>query len=92
MESTYYHFLTFDLGGRFEVRSVATQGRTNSREYVTEYIVQYSDDGEGWKSFTDTNGEVEVLLSYTSKSIQIILVLTTALATHYTRVTFHLGQ
>lgn len=68
MESTYYHFLTFDLGGRFEVRSVATQGRSHSNEYVTEYVVQFSDDGEAWRSFTDTRGEVQVLTFFYSSA------------------------
>lgn len=43
------------------MRAISTKGRAKSGEYVTEYIVQYSDDGEGWKSFTDTQGEVQVL-------------------------------
>lgn len=58
--STYYHFLVIDLGGRREVRSIGTQGRANTLQFVTEYIVQFSDDGEGWRSFTDAAGETEV--------------------------------
>ncbi|XP_049821647.1 neurexin-4 isoform X1 [Aethina tumida] len=59
-ESTYFHFLTISLGGRFEIRSIATQGRSGTREFVTEYVVQFSDDGEGWRSFTDSQGETEM--------------------------------
>lgn len=59
-ESTYFQFLTIDLGGRKEVRSIVTQGRASTLQYVTEYIVQFSDDGEGWRSFTDSMGETEV--------------------------------
>lgn len=62
-ESTYSHFLTMDLGDLFEIRSISTQGRKGSSEFVTEYIVQFSDDGEAWRSFTDAQGENEVLLS-----------------------------
>jgi hypothetical protein len=51
-----------DLGGSYEIRSISTQGRRGSIEFVTEYIVQFSDDGEAWRSFTDTQGETEVLL------------------------------
>lgn len=39
---------------------MATQGRASTLEYVTEYIVQYSDDGELWKSVTDPLGDIEV--------------------------------
>lgn len=62
VESTYYQFLTIDLGGRKEVRKLITKGRPKIPEYVTEYIVQYSDDGEGWRSVTDSMGETEVRL------------------------------
>lgn len=58
--SDYFQFLTMDLGGRYEIRSIATQGRSRSSSYVTEYIVQISDDGEGWRSVTDPHGEAEV--------------------------------
>lgn len=53
-----------DLGGYREIRSITTQGRAGFNEFVTEYIVQYSDDGEGWRSFSDSQGEVKVLLTY----------------------------
>ncbi|CAG9853678.1 unnamed protein product [Phyllotreta striolata] len=60
-ESTYFEKLTFDLGYRFQIRSIATQGRGGgSHEFVTEYIIEYSDDGEGWKSFDDSQGETEM--------------------------------
>lgn len=58
--STFYNFLIIDLGGRKEVRSVATQGHANTLNYVTEYIIQFSDDGQAWRSFTDQRGETEV--------------------------------
>lgn len=60
VESTYDHFLKLDLGERKEIRYIATKGRARTSEYVTEYIVQFSDDGESWRSFADANGETEV--------------------------------
>ncbi|XP_038122350.1 neurexin-4 isoform X1 [Culex quinquefasciatus] len=60
VENTYFHFLTVDLGGRKMVRKIATAGRATTNECVTEYIVQYSDDGEIWKSFTDSGGEEQL--------------------------------
>ncbi|XP_076259208.1 neurexin-4 isoform X1 [Rhynchophorus ferrugineus] len=60
-ESTYFEKLIIDLGGKYEIRSIATQGRFMTREYVTEYIVEYSDNGnEGWKAFHDSQGEIEM--------------------------------
>ncbi|XP_044727167.1 neurexin-4 isoform X2 [Chrysoperla carnea] len=60
VESTYDHFLKLDLGERKEIRYIATKGRARTSEYVTEYIVQFSDDGESWRSFADANGEMEM--------------------------------
>lgn len=43
------------------MRSIATQGRAMTNEYVTEYVVEYSDNGnEGWRAFRDAQGQMEV--------------------------------
>lgn len=44
------------------VRKVAILGRANTQEYVTEYVMQYSDDGEMWRSYVNPDGEVQVKL------------------------------
>lgn len=49
-----------DLGRRYSIHAIATKGRRGTHEYVTEYIVEYSDNGEGWKSYHDSQGETEV--------------------------------
>lgn len=61
-ESTYFEKLILDLGNRYKIHAIATQGRKSTNEYVTEYIIEYSDDGEGWKSFHDSEGETEVCI------------------------------
>lgn len=42
------------------MKRIATLGRSHTKEAVTEYILQYSDDGELWKSVADTNAETQV--------------------------------
>lgn len=64
IENTYYHFLTFDLGETRTVTKIETLGRSHTNEFVTEYIVQYSDDGELWKSYVDSTGEIQVKLTH----------------------------
>ncbi|PSN48824.1 Neurexin-4 [Blattella germanica] len=59
-DNTYYQFLTINLHSRKEIRSIATQGRAKTLEFITEYIVQYSDNGEGWKSYASSTGEPEM--------------------------------
>ncbi|CAM6031990.1 unnamed protein product, partial [Sphagnum compactum] len=60
VENTYYNFLVIDFGERKKIRRIATAGRARTHECVTEYILQYSDDGEQWKSYTDNLGEVQL--------------------------------
>lgn len=60
MENTYNHFLTIDLGGRQLIKRVATKGRPETEEYVTEYILQYSDDGQQWRSYAEPSGDPQV--------------------------------
>lgn len=60
MENTYYQFLTIDLGDTRMIRKIATLGRSHTNEFVTEYIVQFSDDGELWRSYVARDGEVQV--------------------------------
>lgn len=60
IENTYYHFLTFDLGDKRIISSISTLGRSHTNEFVTEYIIQYSDDGELWRSYVSPGGEVQV--------------------------------
>ncbi|RZF37489.1 hypothetical protein LSTR_LSTR016102, partial [Laodelphax striatellus] len=58
-ENTYYQFITINLHEATEVTGITTQGRASTLEFVTEYIVQYSDDGEIWRSVIDANGDTE---------------------------------
>ncbi|CAK9811653.1 Nrx-IV [Anthophora plagiata] len=58
--SSYDQHLTVELGDRYEIRSIATRGRAHTNEYVTEYIVQYSDDGQAWASYESQDGVDEM--------------------------------
>ncbi|XP_016966084.1 neurexin-4 isoform X2 [Drosophila biarmipes] len=60
VENTYNHFLTLDLGDPVMVRKIATMGRMHTDEFVTEYIVQYSDDGEFWRSYVNPTSEPQM--------------------------------
>jgi contactin associated protein-like 2 len=45
---------------RKKVKKIATLGRANHKEYVTEFIIQFSDDGELWRTYTDSNAQDQV--------------------------------
>ncbi|TGZ63766.1 hypothetical protein CRM22_006732 [Opisthorchis felineus] len=46
-------WLQIDLGVRALVTGIMTQGRGDGSEWVTSFMVSYSDDGNQWKFITD---------------------------------------
>jgi contactin associated protein-like 2 len=60
-ENNYNHYVKIDLGARKKIKKIATLGRPRSEECVTEFVLEYSDDGELWKSVADTNSESQVV-------------------------------
>ena len=52
--------LGVDLGADYIVTAIATQGRQGSEEFVTEYFMEYSDDKETWRVYTNEFGIPEV--------------------------------
>ncbi|XP_018363259.1 PREDICTED: neurexin-4 isoform X2 [Trachymyrmex cornetzi] len=58
--SSYNQHLTMELGDRYEIRSISTRGRAHTNEYVTEYIIQYSDDGQAWATYETQDGVDEM--------------------------------
>lgn len=54
------HSLIVEFSTKMKVYSISTQGRSSTLEFITEYYIQYSDNGQGWKNVEDSHGEVEV--------------------------------
>ncbi|XP_036382105.1 contactin-associated protein-like 5 [Megalops cyprinoides] len=50
-ESNKYQWLQIDFGQRTEIRAVATQGRYGSSDWVTSYLLMFSDTGRNWKQY-----------------------------------------
>ncbi|XP_069580049.1 contactin-associated protein-like 5 isoform X1 [Brachyistius frenatus] len=49
-------WLQVDLRERMEVRAVATQGRYDSSDWVSRYVLLYSDTGQAWRQFRQEDG------------------------------------
>ncbi|XP_008841288.1 contactin-associated protein-like 3 [Nannospalax galili] len=49
--SNKYQWLQIDLGERMEVTAVATQGGYGSSDWVTSYLLMFSDAGRNWKQY-----------------------------------------
>lgn len=47
--SNRYQWLQIDLGERTEITAIATQGRYGSSDWVTSYLLMFSDTGRNWK-------------------------------------------
>ncbi|XP_073259033.1 uncharacterized protein [Porites lutea] len=56
LKNDLHQWLQVDLGGYTTLTRVATQGRTGSNEWVTNYKLQYSDDGMNFQ-FYNEHGE-----------------------------------
>lgn len=39
---------------------MTTLGRPHTNEYVTELVIQYSDDGDIWRTYSDNSGQDQV--------------------------------
>ena len=50
--SNQYQWLQIDLGERMEVTAVATQGGYGSSDWVTSYLLMFSDGGRSWKQYS----------------------------------------
>ncbi|KAM6985877.1 contactin-associated protein-like 5 [Aplochiton taeniatus] len=49
-------WLQLDLRDRMEVTAVATQGRHDSPDWVSSYLLLHSDTGRAWKQFRQSDG------------------------------------
>ncbi|XP_039083520.1 contactin-associated protein-like 4 isoform X2 [Hyaena hyaena] len=49
--SNKYQWLQIDLGERMEITAVATQGGYGSSNWVTSYLLMFTDSGRNWKQY-----------------------------------------
>ncbi|XP_076599800.1 contactin-associated protein-like 4 [Chaetodon auriga] len=51
LSSDRYQWLQVDLGGRTQITAVATQGRYGSSDWLTAYLLMFSDTGHNWRQY-----------------------------------------
>uniref|UniRef100_UPI0037E86000 contactin-associated protein-like 4 n=1 Tax=Semicossyphus pulcher TaxID=241346 RepID=UPI0037E86000 len=51
LSSDRYQWLEVDLGARTQITAVATQGRYGSSDWLTAYLLMFSDTGHNWKQY-----------------------------------------
>ncbi|XP_031749305.1 contactin-associated protein-like 5 [Xenopus tropicalis] len=55
LESNTRQWLQIDLGERFDITGVATQGRYGSSDWVMSYSLMFSDTGRNWRPYHQDN-------------------------------------
>ena len=68
--SNQYQWLQIDLGERMEVTAVATQGGYGSSDWVTSYLLMFSDGGRSWKQY-QREESIRVCASIEKQSVRV---------------------
>ncbi|KAM4628786.1 contactin-associated protein-like 5 [Polymixia lowei] len=56
LSSDRYQWLEADLGRRTQITAVATQGRYGSSDWLTAYLLTFSDTGHNWRQYRQEDG------------------------------------
>ncbi|XP_031566433.1 lactadherin-like [Actinia tenebrosa] len=81
-------YLQIDFKKKMRLTKIASQGRSNSNQWVTKYSLKYSDDGSTWENYGsdsyikefDANNDVSTVVTHTlevpidARYIRIIVV------------------
>ena len=68
-------WLQVDFGKTVHVCAVATQGDVNGNEWVTDFKLSYSADGNNWTHYTDGKGAEVVRLISSIISCNMLVLL-----------------
>ena len=55
-QNNFNQFLTLEFDRPYRFTKLVTQGQAHSMEFVYQYNIQFSDDGEGWKTYMMQDG------------------------------------
>uniref|UniRef100_A0A8D0HL23 Contactin associated protein family member 5 n=1 Tax=Sphenodon punctatus TaxID=8508 RepID=A0A8D0HL23_SPHPU len=69
LESNTQQWLQIDLGDRVEITGVATQGRYGSSDWITSYILMFSNTGHNWKQYREEDSILAITGNTNADSI-----------------------
>ena len=58
--NNYYQHLVVELPDVMRLAQLAVQGKQNTNEYVSEFLLQYSTDGDSWMIYNNAGGAEKV--------------------------------
>lgn len=85
-QSDFAQYLIIDLGKKFNVSSISTQGRAYSSEYVMEYKIDYGYDGQDFAPYRDRNGNVKIFDANTDDRSTVVNKFESPLVAQYIRI------
>ncbi|KAK7477015.1 hypothetical protein BaRGS_00031695, partial [Batillaria attramentaria] len=80
-----YEWLQIDLGKQFIITKLHTQGRRGSDEYVSEFFLEFSDDGRTWRRYTNRFGIAEMFVGNIDDSSERKITLLYPIVARYVR-------
>ena len=85
-QSDFSQFLIVDLGKKYNISSISTQGRAYASEYVMEYRVDYGYDGQDFAPYRDKNGNIKIFEANTDDKSTVENKFDTPLVAQYIRI------
>lgn len=85
-QSDFSQYLIVDLGKKFNVTSISTQGRAYASEYVIEYRIEYGYDGQDFAPYRDRNGNVKIFEANTDDKTTVVNKFDAPLVAQFIRI------
>lgn len=85
-QSDFSQYLIVDLGKKFNITSVSSQGRAYGSEYVMEYRVDYGYDGQDFAPYRDKNGNIKIFEANTDDKSTVENKFDAPLVAQYIRI------
>lgn len=85
-QSDFAQYLIIDLGKKYNITSISSQGRAYSSEYVMEYRVDYGYDGQDFAPYRDRNGNIKIFDANTDDNTVVDNKFEAPLVAQYIRI------
>ncbi|XP_064472302.1 neurexin-4-like isoform X2 [Ornithodoros turicata] len=78
--------LTVQLSQLTRVKAIGTKGRAHSAEFVTEYQIEYSEDGEGWNFYKASDGLPKLFDGNRNGDTEVVNTFDTPIIAQFIRI------
>jgi len=85
-QSDFSQYLIVDLGQKYNITSISSQGRAYASEYVMEFRVDYGYDGQDFAPYRDKNGNIKIFEANTDDKSVVDNKFDAPLVAQYVRI------